>query len=89
MLKLQLQDVRIDQSTRFYREGSVLGGTVTSGSLGVSVQVNVQSPEPPDRIAHLIRVARNSCFSHGALAEPVVIETNVRLNGQALAIPSR
>jgi hypothetical protein len=84
MMKLELKDVRVDQLTRFYREGSVLGGTIQSGSLGVEVAIDVESDEPPARIAELVRVAKASCFTHGALAAPVRVETALRLNGEPL-----
>ena len=87
MLKLQLNEVRVDQLSRFFRQGSVLGGTITSGSVGFAVQVDVQSPEAPERIIELIRVARQSCYTHGALSEPVPINTEVTLNGSPLQIP--
>ena len=83
-MKLDLKNVRVDQTTRFYREGSVLGGTIKSGSLGAMMDIDVDSDEPPERIAELIRVAKASCFTHGAIAEPVAIETTLRLNGQPL-----
>lgn len=87
MLKLQLQDVRLDQLSRFFRQGSVLGGTINSGSLGFEVQVNVDSPEAPQRIAELIRVARESCYTHGSLTGLVTINTEVTLNGNPLQMP--
>lgn len=83
-MKLALRNVRVDQTTRFYRTGSVLGGTIESGSLGVDVNIEVDSDEPAERIADLIRVAKASCFTHGAIAAPVVVETSLRLNGQPL-----
>jgi hypothetical protein len=88
MMKLHLKNVRVDQTTRFYRQGSVLGGTIKSGSLGVDVNVDVESDEPPERIAELVRLGRESCFTHGAIADPVTVTTNVRLNGQPLEAPA-
>ena len=87
MLKIELHDVRVDQLSRFFRQGSVLGGTIASGSHGVEVLVEVNSPEAPERIVELIRVARASCYTHGALAEPVTVDTRVTLNGVSLAVP--
>lgn len=86
-MKLELNAVRVDQVIRFFRKGSILGGTIHSGSLGLEVQVDVESDEPEDRIARLVRVAQESCFTHGALAGPVPVETHLRLNGRPLALP--
>lgn len=86
-MKLTLRDVHVDQTVRFYRDGSVLGGTIKSGSMGIDVVVDIASDEPKERIAALIRVARASCFTHGAIASPVSIDTSARLNGKPLDVP--
>ena len=84
-MKVELKQVRVDQVMRFFRKGSILGGTIQSGSLGIEVQVDVESDAPQEQIARLVRVARESCFTHGAIAHPVPVETTVRLNGRPLA----
>jgi organic hydroperoxide reductase OsmC/OhrA len=85
-MKLELKQVHIEQVMRFFRKGSILGGTIQSGSLGLEVRVDVESDEPSDKIARLVRVAQESCFTHGAIANPVPVETDVRLNGQPLKL---
>jgi uncharacterized OsmC-like protein len=85
-MKVELKQVHVDQVVRFFRKGSILGGTIQSGSLGIEVQVDVESDEPKDKIARLVRMAQESCFTHGAIANPVPVETNVRLNGQPLEL---
>ena len=85
-MKVELKHVHIDQVMRFFRKGSILGGTIQSGSLGIEVQVDVESDEPSDKIARLVRVAKESCFTHGAIANPVPVEMDVRLNGQPLEV---
>jgi hypothetical protein len=86
MMKIELKQVHVDQLIRFFRKGSILGGTIQSGSLGIEVQVDVEADEPQDKIARLVHVARESCFTHGALAQPVPVETTLRLNGQPLEL---
>jgi uncharacterized OsmC-like protein len=85
-MKLELKQVHIDQVMRFFRKGSILGGTIQSGSLGIEVRVDIESEEPPEEIARLVRVAQESCFTHGAIAHPVPVETDVRLNGQPFSL---
>ena len=85
-MKIELKQVHVDQVIRFFRKGSVLAGTIHSGSLGIEVQVDVESDESKDKIARLVRIAQESCFTHGAIANPVPVETNVRLNGQPLEL---
>ena len=85
-MKIELKRVHVDQVIRFFRKGSILGGTIQSGSLGIEVEVDVESDDSKDKIAHLVHVARESCFTHGALACPVPVETILRLNGQPLEL---
>ena len=85
-MKLELKQVQVDQVMRFFRRGSILGGTIQSGSLGIEVRIDVESDEPGEKIARLVRVAQESCFTHGAIANPVPVETNVRLKGQPLEL---
>ncbi len=86
MLKLELTSMRVDQRTRFFREGSILGGTAKSGALGVETTVEIASDEPAERIAQLVRMAKASCYTHGAAAEAIPVDTRVLLNGQALDV---
>jgi uncharacterized OsmC-like protein len=86
MRKIELKQVHVDQVIRFFRKGSILGGTVQSGSHGIEVHVDVESDAPKETIARLVRVAQESCFTHGALAAPVPVETSVRLNGEPLEL---
>jgi hypothetical protein len=46
--------------------------------------MEIDSDEPPERIQHLVRLARESCFTHGALAQPVPVLTTICLNGQEI-----
>ena len=84
MLKLDLQDVKIDQRLDIYRTGSIRGGTIKSGARALTLHIEIVSGEAPDRIAELVRVAKESCFTHGALAEVVPVSASLILNGQPL-----
>jgi hypothetical protein len=85
MRKVELDDVRVDQTMTIYRTGSIKGGTIKSGVRVLELSIEVDSPEAPETVSELIRVARESCFTHGALVEPVEITTALTLNGEALA----
>jgi hypothetical protein len=84
MLKIELKQVHVDQVVRFFRKGSILGGTIQSGRHGIEVRVDVESEEPPETIRRLVRIAQESCFTHGALTVPVPVDITVRLNDQVL-----
>jgi hypothetical protein len=85
MARISFKSARIDQTSTFTRRGSILGGTISSGASGFEVHIEIDSDEPPDRIEHLVRLARESCFTHGALRDPVNVVTSIRLNGRDLS----
>jgi hypothetical protein len=84
MLKLEVGELKISQRLRLWREGSVRAGTARSGVSALEVDLEIESDEPPEKIAELVRAAKGTCFTHGAIAEPVPIETSVKLNGETL-----
>ena len=80
---MELDDVRVDQTMTIYRTGSVKGGTIRSGVSLLELSIEVDSQAPDEEIAELVRVARESCFTHGALTEPVEVRAALTLNGKA------
>ena len=88
MLKIELDDVRIDQTLTFFRTGSILRVTIESGARLLEVRVAVDSPEPRERLIELVRVAKESCFTHGALAQPVEVQTTLTVNGDPVDQPA-
>jgi len=73
-------------ATRFHIEGSALAGTIRSHPLEFDSRVTVASPEPPEKIAHLVRVGENSCYVMQSLLAPVRVNTTTTLNGQPLDV---
>jgi hypothetical protein len=73
-------------TTRFHIEGSALAGTIQSRALDFDSRVTVSSPEPPAKIAHLIRVSEQSCYVMQSLVRPVRVNSSVTLNGQPLPL---
>ncbi len=73
-------------ATRFHIEGSALAGTIRSHPLEFDSRVTVASMEPPEKIAHLVRVGENSCYVIQSLLTPVRVNTTATLNGQPLDV---
>lgn len=73
-------------ATRFHIEGSALAGTIRSHPLEFDSRVTVASPEPPEKIAHLVRVSENSCYVMQSLLTPVKVNASATLNGQPLDV---
>jgi len=86
MMKLPIRNLRVRVGAEYHRAGSVLAGTATAGCDSIRTNVQLDSEEPEERIAELIRVAENSCYTIGALRNPVPCELAVELNGRALRV---
>ena len=82
-----MSSLKVDQRTRFFREGSILGGTARSGGVGVETTIDIDSDDTAERIAQVVRMGQASCYTHGAFAEPVPMTTRVRVNGQERSLP--
>ena len=74
----------VRQTTRFYREGSALAGTIAGGPVGLETGVDLESDEPPERIRRLVDMAEASCYAMQSLAQNVAITSTFTLNGAPL-----
>ena len=83
-MKLQVDDVRVHVTTRFHIEGSALAGTMQSRVHEFDCRVTVSSPEPPEKIANLVRLGERTCFVMQSLLSPVRVNSSATLNGRAL-----
>ena len=84
MMKVSVSKARVHVSMRNRQEGSVLQGTVKTSCLGIETRLELESDEPPERIATLVRNAENGCFTMQALLTPVPFTRAVTLNGSLL-----
>lgn len=84
MMKVSVNKARVHVSMRNRQEGSVLQGTVKTTCLGIETRLELESDEPREKIAALVRNAENGCFTMQALMNPVPISGNVTLNGITL-----
>lgn len=86
MMKLTLRDPKVTVRSGFRTDGSVLQGTVKASTVDFEVDFEVESDDPPDRVAACIRAAENGCFVMQAIVEPTEVKRTVRLNGKTLDI---
>jgi uncharacterized OsmC-like protein len=78
--KMTIDEARVEEFVRFattampstYREGNAIGGC-----LGLEIELQIDSPEPDERIAELERVVRESCIALQTIINPV--DTRVAL----------
>lgn len=84
MMKVQINKARVHVAMRNKTEGSVLKGTVKASCLGIEARVELESDEPAERVAAVLRNAENGCFTMQALLEPVRFTSEATLNGAPL-----
>jgi len=84
MMKVSVNKARVHVTMRNKQEGSVLKGTVKASRLGIETRLDLESDEPPERVAAMVRNAENGCFTMQALLEPVRFTSMITLNGSPL-----
>jgi len=85
MLKMKVDKVRMQVTARFKVEGSVLNDTVQADMVGVETRLELESPEPAEKIARLVKNAERGCFVMQGLMKPVPIAATTVLNGTLVA----
>ena len=64
-------------------EGSVFLQTRVSRMVSVDTWIDIESSDPPELIAAVLRNAANGCHAEQALREPTPINENLLVNGKA------
>lgn len=83
MMKIKIGKARVAVKARFKSEGSVLAETVQARGLGFETRLELESEEPPERVAAVVRNAENGCYVMQSIIHPVPVERTFALNGSA------
>jgi hypothetical protein len=86
MMKLKVANASVKVRFRKFLGGSVLKGTVYNRWDGVDTHLSIESDAPPDKLAHLIRNAKNGCFAEGLIVQSVPLNSTVEVNGKSFRI---
>ena len=86
MMKMKVSGAKCRVVLRKHLGGSVLKGTVFNRWEHVTTCLTLQSDEPADRLAHLIRNAMAGCFAEGLITQPVPLHSHVQVNGKPFHI---
>jgi len=81
-LHIEPKNVRITVTARYYRAGSVLAGNAKTVCDSIKTELALDSDEPPERVAQLVKMAEATCFTLGALRNPAPVELEATVNGQ-------
>ena len=87
MLKISVGRMRMRVKATYRVTGSVLNDTIQGEMVGAQTILEVESPDPPEKVARVIRNAERGCFVMQALLRPVSINSSTLLNGKPLAAP--
>ena len=83
MMKMTVTKASCKVRFRKFLGGSVIKGTVYNRWDGVDTHLSIESHEPPEKLAHLIRNAKNGCFAEGLITQAVPLNSTVEVNGKA------
>ncbi len=86
MMKLAVKGASVSVRFRKILGGSVLKGTVFNKWEGVDTHLCVESDAPKEKLAHLIKNAKNGCFAEGLITQPVPLHSTVEVNGAPFPI---
>jgi len=86
MMKMKVSDATCRVVLRKHLGGSVLKGTVFNRWEGVTTHLKVQSDEPAERLAHLIKNAKAGCFAEGLITQEVPLHSHIEVNGKPFHI---
>ena len=81
MMKTKVNKARIFIKAKFKSEGSVLAETVKAQGLGFDTRLEIDSQEPAEHVAAVVRNAENGCYVLQSVLNPVPVERTYSLNG--------
>lgn len=81
MRKRRIDRASVHVEMDWYLRGSVLAGTVEAGANACRTHFAVDSPEPFDEIAHVIRLAKHGCFAEQMVQHAVPLTSTFAVNG--------
>ena len=86
MLKVSVTRMTMHVRASFRVTGLVLDDTIGSEMLGAETTLALESPDPPDRVARVVRNAERGCFVMQALLRPVPVIGRTLLNDEPLVV---
>ena len=83
-MKVEISSVKAHVAVHFGLEGSVLAGTIEASAPLVQTNYEIESPDDRERVAAVLRNARNGCWVRAAVANPTPFEDKSTLNGEPI-----
>ena len=86
MMKISFKKASCKVDFDYFLRGSVLKSTVESGCTAMRTHFIVESDEPGERVAALIRNAKQGCFAENMVQSAVPLTSTIELNGKPLSL---
>ena len=86
MLKKTVTKARVRCEFDFYLDGSLLADTIHSGVTEFRTFLEIDSPEPDDVVARIIRSAKRGCYAEQLVQTPVPLVSTYALNGRPFEV---
>ena len=88
-MNVEISSVKAHIAVHFGLQGSVLAGTIQASAPKVETRYEIESPiaDTPDgreRVAAMLRNARNGCWVRAAVANPTPFDDQSTLNGEPI-----
>lgn len=80
--KLAIRNEQVHVLAHFREQGSVLRGDAQGRCEAFEIELALDSDEPPEAVAELIRLSHRMCFTEDALTGHVKLTQRHRLNGR-------
>jgi len=72
----------VNVTAHFHEQGSVLRGDAEGFCDRFEIEILIDSDEDPQKIADLVRISREMCFTEKALMGSVPVKVSQKLNQQ-------
>ncbi|NBR30016.1 MAG: hypothetical protein EBT83_16655, partial [Betaproteobacteria bacterium] len=82
MMKMKVSNPKCRVVMRKHLGGSVLKGTVFNRWEGITTHLTVDSDEPAEKLAHLLKNAKAGCFAEGLITQQVPLASRIEVNGK-------
>jgi uncharacterized OsmC-like protein len=84
--KLAIRNEKVNVTAHFHEQGSVLRGDAEGFCDSFEIEILIDSDEDPEKIADLVRISREMCFTEKALMGSVPVKVSQQLNQQVLQV---
>jgi hypothetical protein len=86
MLKKTIRKASVRCEFDFFLDGSVLADTVQAGVTEFRTFLEIDSPEPDEVVARIIRTAKRGCYAEQLVTTPVPLVSTYQVNGRPFQV---